>query len=85
MIPARIEQATRFLGAPADWDEARDGHCGTLPVADAADETGPFMVSMWEPLPDELERLKAGAMVVLTVRGRCHPPVGIQVGILADD
>jgi hypothetical protein len=81
MIPGRIPNATRFLGAPQGWDEARDGHCGTLPVLDRSDpDDGHTMTSVWELMPDELERLKAGGSVRLTVVGSMHPPVSLEVG-----
>jgi hypothetical protein len=38
------------------------------------------MQSAWEPSPEELDRLKAGAPIILTVVGRVHPPVEVRVG-----
>lgn len=75
MIAARIANATRRLGAPAGWDEARDGSCVGLDVL----IDGNRFTSCWEPTTDELERLAAGAKVYLTVVGG-QPPVSMQVG-----
>lgn len=75
MIPARIANATRRLGAPEGWDEARDGLCVGLDVLIDGHE----FTSCWEPTSDELERLVAGAKVYLTVVGG-QPPVCLQVG-----
>lgn len=75
MIPARIANATRRLGAPAGWDEARDGVCVGLDVLiDGANFT-----SCWEPTPDEAARIAAGAKVYLTCVGG-QPPVALVVG-----
>ncbi|WP_280987445.1 hypothetical protein [Georhizobium profundi] len=38
------------------------------------------MVTAWQPTPDELERLNAGASVHLRVLGVAHPPVMVEVG-----
>ncbi|ADU12004.1 hypothetical protein [Asticcacaulis excentricus] len=76
----RIQGANRFHGAPTNWSEAEHGHCGTLPTADFVIDKVPFMVSAWEPLPDELERLKSGANVFLGVSALKHPVVFLSVG-----
>lgn len=79
MISARIANATRRLGAPTGWDEARDGVCVGLDVL----IDGNAFTSCWEPTADELERLNAGAKIYLTVVGG-QPPVALQVGQAAD-
>jgi hypothetical protein len=38
------------------------------------------MTSAWFPTPEEIERLRDGAPIYLTVLGRSHPPVGLAVG-----
>jgi hypothetical protein len=78
MIIKMIEGATRILGKS-------QGYLG-LPVLDqvvvdsATDEATPSMVTAWEPTPDELERLNAGAPVYLRILGVAHPPVMLTVG-----
>jgi len=78
MIVARIEGATRTLGQ-------QQGYLG-LPIRDEyLDDTvtgpkTPVMTSAWEPTPDELQRLLAGAKVILQVVGTAHPPVLLTVG-----
>lgn len=78
MIIKMIEGATRILGKS-------QGYLG-LPVLDqpvvdtATDEVTHSMVTAWEPTPDELERLKAGAPVYLRILGTAHPPVMLTVG-----
>lgn len=80
MIPGRIPNATRALGAPVNWDEASDGLCGTLPIRDELVEGNRTMLSAWTLLPGQLERLQAGAPVLLRIYGVSHPVVSVDVG-----
>jgi hypothetical protein len=41
---------------------------------------GMTQTSAWEPTPDELARLNAGAKIHLIVCGTAHPPVALTVG-----
>lgn len=77
MLPVRIEGCTRVLGAPANWDPDRDGHCGGLAIRDEAEGPMPLMVSAWEPTPAELAALNSGGRVMLRLVGVGHPPVMI--------
>lgn len=78
MLIARIAGATRVLGKS-------QGYLG-LPIRDEFRNTTvdgpqtPVMVTAWEPTPDELERLKKGALVQLCILGTGHPPVMLEVG-----
>lgn len=80
MIIGRIAGATRVLGQS-------QGYLG-LPLRDEVidlaigGELKPCsrMVTAWEPTPDELTRLAAGAPVYLSVLGNVHPPVMLDVG-----
>ena len=74
----RIEGCTRVLGKS-------QGYLG-LPLKDVlinstvdGPET-PAMETAWLPTPDEIERINAGAPVVLRVLGTQHPPVMLEVG-----
>jgi hypothetical protein len=81
MIPGRIHGATRYLGAPKGWKPDEGGHCAHLAILDEPLPGGvPAMHSVWEPTPDEIERLKAGASIYLCVVGAAHPPVSLAVG-----
>lgn len=80
MIAGRPMGTTRYLGAPPDWKPEEQGHCAYLAVADVDTSAGPAMLSVWEPTPEELGRLNAGAKVRLWVVGRVHPPVSLDVG-----
>lgn len=81
MIPAKIPGHTNVLGAPAGWDEAKDGPCGALYVrVTRSTEDGSLrFTSAWEPTPEELIRLLRGAKVYLDVVGG-QPPVWLEVG-----
>ena len=78
MIIARIENATRVVGKG-------QGYLG-LPIRDELiNETvngfgTPSMVTAWEPTPEELERLKAGACVHVRILGNVPPPMLVEVG-----
>lgn len=80
MHVGRIENATRNLGAPSDWDKATQGPCGGLPIRDEQTGAGQGMTSAWFPTPEEIERIASGAPVYLTVLGTVHPPVSMGVG-----
>lgn len=73
-----MPEATRNLGAPANWDHSVP--CDSLPVRDVMTEIGNVMVSAWIPSNAELGRLLDGKPVLLYVYGNSHPPVMIEVG-----
>lgn len=83
MLIARIEQATRAIGAPSDWD-GKDMSCNVLPIRDVKTHEGNFMVSAWEPTPEELAALLGGATVKLWIRGHEHPVVAMSVGAVIE-
>ena len=78
MLIGTIEGVTRVIGKS-------QGYLG-LPLRDemmncaVTGEGTPAMVSAWQPTPDELARLNAGASVHLRVIGTQHPPVMLEVG-----
>lgn len=82
MIIGRIEGTTRVLGKP-------QGYLG-LPLKDVLlnttvdGPTTPAMETAWLPTPDEIERINAGAPVILRILGVTHPPVMIEVAGLSD-
>lgn len=86
MKPGRISGADpQPLGAPADWNEDRDGHCGGLFVRRENLSGVPWMRSAWEvELPEALSLL-AGASLHLGVQGREHPVVQLGAGHLPAD
>ena len=67
-----IDNATRVLG------EAQ-GYRG-LPIRDIAIGNERFMMSAWAPTQEEIEALRNGALIILSVAGTAHPPVLINVG-----
>lgn len=78
MQVAMIEGATRVIGKS-------QGYLG-LPIRDESinctvNGAGtPAMVTAWQPTPDELARLVAGASIHLRILGTMHPPVMVEVG-----
>jgi hypothetical protein len=86
MRAARISGADPTpLGAPDDWDEAQQGHCGGLFVRREMMNGVPAMRSAWEVESVEAARLFAGAPMTLAVGGICHPVVQLAVGDLPAD
>ena len=68
-----------MFGAPRDWDPESQGVCAGLPVLDVTVEGVSYMVSRWEPSPDDLKKLNAGGAVELWISGTVHPVVGLGV------
>lgn len=77
MLIKRIDGATRVLGKS-------QGYRG-LPVLDHdADDGTHMMMSAWEPTPEEIQKIVAGAPIYLTVVGFAHPPVMLSVGAVPE-
>lgn len=78
MIIGAISGTTRVLGKS-------QGYLG-LPLRDVVVPCSvngahtPAMETAWEPTPEELEALNAGAPVILRILGTQHPPVQVYVG-----
>lgn len=72
MIPNAIEGTTRRLGKS-------QGYIG-LCIRDVMHPQGPAMVSSWQPTPAEVERIAAGAPILLMILGTAHPPVILEAG-----
>ena len=77
MIPVKTARTTHDLGRPATWNEERDGKCMSLPVV--RDNAENVWMSYWQPSPQDVEKLRNGAMIKLTVFGIGQPPVAIEV------
>lgn len=82
MIIKRIAGATRVFGAPLDWN-GKDMDCGALPVREVSTPEGVFLVSAWEPTPEELRAIARGETIKLWIRGPGHPVVALTVGDIA--
>jgi hypothetical protein len=78
MLIGRVAGATRVLGQ-------RQGYLG-LPIRDELinctvnGPQTPAMVTAWEPTPEEIARIVAGAPIHLRILGTTHPPVMLDVG-----
>lgn len=80
MISIPLENPSRRLGAPPNWNHETDGICHTL---DIWDHDG-AMISGWRPSPAELAKLNAGEPLFLHIMRMddkgTHPVVGFSVG-----
>lgn len=73
-----LQNKTRRIGAPVNWDHSKDGICHTLEVHDRDG----WMISVWEPSPAELAQLIAGKPIHLAISGTPrtqHPVVSLWV------
>jgi hypothetical protein len=76
MIPVRIYNANVTYVSPNNWDEKKNGKCNDLHVRfNPLERT---FQSAWEPTPAQLDLIKKGGKIVLTVWGS-QPPVGLHV------
>ena len=80
MLINRIEGATRTIGKSQGYLglPLRDGKV-VDPVSGAVT---PTMTSAWQPTPQELAALNAGASIHVCLLGRAHPPILVAVGPL---
>lgn len=77
----QLSDETRAIGKPENWDETLDGPCITISVHDFVDgRTGlPFMMTAWEPDPQELRALNEGKPLFLCISGKVHPVIKLFV------
>jgi hypothetical protein len=68
---------TDQLGAPPNWDEAKEGKCHTLPTVRIEDRNS--FASFWLPSKEDLEKLNAGLPICLEIIGRVHPVVSVHM------
>jgi hypothetical protein len=76
MLPLRPAGAQVKFVAP----EGCEQQVGALHAARETHDGIGFLVSKWEPTPEELARLLAGAPVVLGISAPQHPVVFVSVG-----
>lgn len=81
MTPTQHISNNRVLGAPRDWDQNGPVPCGALAVTDHETNGLPAVASFWRPDAAELAALNAGGLVMLSVAGRTHPPLMLQVTV----
>jgi len=75
-----IVEGSRPIGKPVNWDEARDGPCGTLHVVDHVDAQGhATMFSFYKPTAEDILALANGGMLRLGILGKVHPVINMSV------
>ncbi len=81
MKPVEFVGQTRVLNPPQGYDNGVAAtKVGGLPIAIETDAHNiPFLVSCWKPSPEDIEALRAGAVVKLSVMGVQMPPVNVFV------
>lgn len=79
MTPVDVRGKNVDFKKPKEWDDARDGPCGSLPIRreiGASDRV--YHYSNWKPDEYELGILNAGGSVELLCVG-VQPPVAVSV------
>jgi len=77
ITPIRTDMTTHELGKPADWDEAVNGPCETLPVV--RNDAAALSYSYWRiPFGHRLAIL-FGVPLRLCVASYTHPAVSLDV------
>jgi hypothetical protein len=79
MRSLHIEGANTLWGAPGDWKPENPPCADLWARAETADGL-PMLVTAWEPTPDDVAAIAAGAPIYLTIVGTVHPPVAVEVG-----
>lgn len=86
MRTTRIEDALpRPLGAPLNWSEQTDAHCGDLFIRPETIDGIMYMRSAWEMDAHEPLMMLAGAKLILGIAGNVHPVVNMGVDTLPQD
>ena len=70
-----LQNKTRRIGAPENWNHETDGICHTLEVHDRDG----WMISAWQPTAEELRLLNEGNPLLLGIAGATHPVVSLWV------
>lgn len=75
----------RPIGKPNGWEPDLDGDCATIYVADSVDTlTGYNMMhSVYRLSDDEIEALRNGGLLRLSIMGYSHPV--FQLGVLSPE
>jgi hypothetical protein len=75
MKPINFKQQTNVLQKP---ENMTDEECAPLPAAVISLNTGPIIISCWEPSIEELEEINKNKKVWLTLFTISHPPVDVS-------
>ena len=78
MISSHGRKPDKHVTKPRNWDDNRDGPCGTLPVRVESYGIYDYHYSAWKPDAEELALLNAGGVVELCCVGQ-QPPVSVGV------
>jgi len=75
----KIKGATTDFGRPSNWDERRDGPCGSLWVRVGTHGRFKEHSFAWKPDSEELRILNEGGAVEIHIVNQYMPPVGATV------
>src|SRR5262245_42350089 len=83
MKPGKIKGHTHCLGSPSKRDHLAVLYVSSEPAP--AGDGSRIMTSEWIPSEEEIDLIKAGCPIRLTVTGQWHPAVSLEVGFGASD
>lgn len=78
MRPTTVKGQNADFAKPRNWDDTRDGPCGTLPIRVEQEGVYNYHYSAWKPDAEELKLLAQGGVVELCCVG-IQPPVSVAV------
>lgn len=78
MLPVKMTNATRTLGAPTAWDDS-ETECLSLDIYDYETDNGNVMSSAWMLSEEEVAALRNNSIVYLHIHGVRHPVVSLTV------
>ena len=73
MYPTTFHPEERVISPPTGQHEEMSGLRAVIGTVEGTDTC--VMTSYWKPTPEDLERLRAGGGIYLTVMCDRHPPV----------
>lgn len=80
MQPTMIEGHDYVIGAPPDWDPAKNGPIMGLPIKTVVQNGIRYAVSAWEPSPDDIQKILRGAKIHLWISAPAHPTCAMTIG-----
>jgi len=79
MKPISNDLTNHTLGKPQNWDDAKHGPCGGLPVCAFTEDGLPQFYSWWRTTWRERLLILCGRPLRLGLTSRAHPPVSLDL------
>lgn len=77
MLPTTFKEVNKIMLKPLGMG---DEECGDLPVYKGLDANGfPIIISCWKLSREDLEEIKKGGVIWLSIMGNPMPPVSVFI------